>query len=130
MASLRKETFRMTYTRSPGVWARARHGGSSLDLELHVGVLGRPRAVQGGAGLVVRVSVVLDVVVPSRVLMRRGLASATAETAPHRRPRETCGGGYVNKASTTHSSETIEPVERRGGETIWAQTGALLVFLI
>ena len=32
-----------------------------------------------------------------------------------------------NKASTTHSSGTIEPVERRGGETIWAQTGALLI---
>ncbi len=43
------------YTRSRGVGtgAPARHGGPSigLDLELHIGVLGRPGAVRGVAGL-------------------------------------------------------------------------------
>ena len=87
---MRKEAFRMTYTRSRVLRARP-HGGPDLDLELHVGVLGRPLAVLGVAGLVVRVSAVLDVVVPSRVLLRRSLASANSKTAPARVLRETCG---------------------------------------
>ena len=71
---------------------RARHGGP-LDLELHVGVLGRPRAVRGVAGLEVQVTVALDAAVPSGVLLRRGLASTRAETVPTLVLRETCGGG-------------------------------------
>ena len=73
-----------------------------LDLELHVGVLGRPCAVRGAAGLVVRVVMVLDAAVGLRVLLRRGPASANVKTAPHRVLRETCGGGPTRAAPRAH----------------------------
>ena len=66
-----------------------------LNLEFHAGAFGRHRAVYGVAGLVVRVAAVLDIVMPSRVLLRHGVTNVHAKTASHRRPRETCGGGSV-----------------------------------
>ena len=68
---------------------RARHGVPGIDLELHVGVLGRPRAVRGVARVEVHVTVALDTAVSSGVLLCRGLASTRAETVPTLVLRET-----------------------------------------
>jgi hypothetical protein len=69
---------------------------------LQAGVFGRPCAVRGAAGRVVRVVMVLDAAVGSRVLLRRGAASANVKTAPHRVLRETCGGGRTRAAPRAH----------------------------
>ena len=73
-----------------------------LDLVLQAGVFSRPCAVRGAAGREVRVVMVFDAAVGSRVLLRRGPASANAKTAPHRVLRETCGGGRTRAAPRAH----------------------------
>ena len=81
---------------------------------LQAGVLGRPRAVRGAPGPVVRVVMVLNAAVRSDASLLRGDMSGVRRTGLPRVLHETCGGGRTSTRATP----------------ICARTGTLLKFVV